>query len=568
MRRHGRLFGILLIGLLGAGTLAGAAGLAGFAGFIVGKYRIAPFETVEAVEWTVFDDRWKTAARRDALTSGTIPTAFLRLRLDAAAVPRARDGAGGGLTSLGDTVLLITHDGRILAATGPDDLRRTAIAPPDNGFEAYRAAAAAPPLDGLDHSFETFRYNDILAFEGEGGPSLALSFTWFDGEASCYATRVAALALDPADPLGTAAGPEDWRILHTTRPCLSPKATHRAIEGHIAGGRLAFRGPDTLYLGQGDYHLDGLHGAPIAAQDPAMEYGKVLAIDLDDGAVRTVSLGHRNIQGMVVDREGTLWAAEHGMRGGDELNRIVEGANYGWPLESLGTLYNREPIPVARSYGRHEAFAAPVHAWVPSVATSGLTVVDGFHPAWDDDLLMGSLKAGTLYRMRVRDGRVVFVEPIPVGERIRYVHQHTDGRLVLWADSHSLYFVTAEPLATGVDFVASYFEDAPDPDSVQQRVLAAARQCGECHSFEPGEHAGAPSLAGRFRAPVAGTPFATYSPALRAVEGRWTRERLARFLDDPDAIAPGTTMPDPGLDDPAVIDRLIDLLAAMSEAAG
>ncbi|NOX83610.1 MAG: PQQ-dependent sugar dehydrogenase [Alphaproteobacteria bacterium] len=65
--------------------------------------------------------------------------------------------------------------------------------------------------------------------------------------------------------------------------------------------------------------------------------------------------------------------------GGDELNRIIDGGNYGWPLETLGTRYNGLPIPNTISYGRHDVYAAPVFAWLPSVAVSSLAVIDNFH---------------------------------------------------------------------------------------------------------------------------------------------------------------------------------------------
>jgi len=554
----------------GLSVAAGAAALAGFGGFLIGKYRLPPFETVEAVEWTVFGSFWKTAGDRAALDGAAIPTAFVRLHAEMAPIPVDRPGAGGGLTALGDAVLLLTHEGRIFAAHGPDDVVKTAIAVPDNGLDAYRAAARSDRLRDLAHRFETFRYNDLLAVDGPDGPALALSYTHFDGARACYANRVALLPLGdgPADPRGLSAVAEDWTVVHTTRPCLPLKATHRALEGHIAGGRMAFRPPATLYLGSGDYHFDGMHAPEIAAQDPAMEYGKVLAIDLGSGAVRTISSGHRNIQGIAVDRRDRLWVAEHGMRGGDELNRIVDGANYGWPLESIGTLYNRAPIPGAAIFGRHERHRAPVHAWVPSVAASSLIEVEGFHPAWDGDLLMASLKARSLYRIRERDGRALFVEPIRIGERVRDVGQLSDGRLVLLTDSRSLYFVSASDIWTGRDFVEGFFTDTDDDPALRRRVLEVAAACGACHAFEPGEHGAAPSLAGLYGARVASAPFNGYSPALRRLGGRWTRPALTAYLDDPGSVAPGTTMPDPGLDDPAVIDRLIDVLAAMAEPDG
>lgn len=86
----------------------------------------------------------------------------------------------------------------------------------------------------------------------------------------------------------------------------------------------------------------------------------------------------------------------------------------------------------------------------------------------------------------------------------------------------------------------------------------------ECHSLEPGVHTDAPSLAAIFEAPVGATSYGGYSEALEGRGGRWSRAELAAFLQDPESYAPGTTMPDPGIDDLSVLEELINLLEAVS----
>jgi glucose/arabinose dehydrogenase len=303
------------------------------------------------------------------------------------------------------------------------------------------------------------------------------------------------------------------------------KQEKRAIEGHMAGGRLAFAPPDTLVLASGDYNLDGVYGPGAAAQDPSMDYGKVIEINLGTGAATIVSSGHRNMQGISFDHDGKLWVVEHGMRGGDEINHVVAGENYGWPKETLGTLYNKMPWPSGHSYGRHEQFRSPTFAWLPSVAPSGLTLIDGFHETWDRDLLMSTLRLQSLYRIRIEDERVKFAERIFVGKRIRYVQQHSDGRIVLWTDDHEMIFLTIDEEGFITEFIDDHFDEAGYSVTARQNIQDALESCMQCHSFDPGDHVNAPSLGRIFNAPIAGLEFAV-SGYVWAVSGGGADSKL------------------------------------------
>lgn len=490
---------------------------------------------------------------------------FLALEGSTTRVPVAREGAGGGLTSFGTSVLVLTHEGRIFFARSADGgVHELPLEPPDNGFMEYRRAAEERFAD-LTHDFPSFRYNDILHYRSGEHHGLAVSYTEFVDEEDCYRTAIAVLRLPPdiVEPERIEEVSQGWDVLHRTRPCLPLKDTWQAIEGHMAGGRLAFRPPSTIYLASGDYAWDGSYAPEVLAQDETNDYGKVLAVDLSSGAPTVVSVGHRNPQGIALDTAGRLWVAEHGPRGGDELNLIVEGANYGWPLEALGVQYSGLPLPRAPNPGRHDRFTRPVYAWLPSVAASSLTALRDFDPAWDGDLLMGTLRSGNLVRIRVRGDRVLFAETIPFGPRIRYVHQHRDGRLVVFTDDHHLAFLRPADRSEVARFVDDFI--AAQPDSLGNELRAAVAACQECHSLEPGFDQTAPNLFSVFGARVASTPFEGYSAALRQRGGRWSREALTDYLDDPASFAPGTTMPDPDLDDPRIVAALIDLLASLRQ---
>ena len=490
---------------------------------------------------------------------------FVQLEGRSVNVPADRAGFGGGLTTFGDDVLLLTHEGRILVVRSPDEVFETSIEAPPNGFSAYQRAAKSDRFKNLRHIFDSFRYNDILHFNADWGRGLALSYTEYNESEACYTNTIAILSIDPniQSVENITAGEEDWNVVYRSRPCLPLKETLFALEGAHAGGRMVFRAPSTIYLANGDYHWDGLNSPEILPQRLDNDYGKVVEIDLASRQAKIVSMGHRNIQGIAFDRSGQLWTVEHGMRGGDELNLVEQGKNYGWPLESFGTLYSWLPIPVAQSYGRHENFTPPVYAWVPSVAISSLHRIEGFHESWDGDLLMASLHSRSLFRIRIKDNRVIFNEQIRIGARVRYALPLRDGRIVLWTDLNSLIFLTISDRNFAVKFIQEQISQSNFTSDQQANVEAAINECMVCHGFEPQIDNRAPVLTAVFEAPIASTGFDGYSSSLKAREGRWTREALQAFLQDPEKFAPGTAMPKPSYNDPVVLDALIDLLEAL-----
>ena len=209
----------------------------------------------------------------------------------------------------------------------------------------------------------------------------------------------------------------------------------------------------------------------------------------------------------------------------------------------------------------------PVHAWLPSVAISSLTRIEDFHPAWDGDFLAGSLSAQTLLRIRVDGDRMVFAERIPLEHRIRYVHQHGE-EIALWTDQWRVLRLRVGAFDASHQFALSMIGGLGLDTGQADRVEVALEGCAECQGFGVLPGNAAPPLGEVFGRDIGGLPDFAYSEALAELGGTWDRDRLIAYLDDPQGFAPGTTMPDPGLDDPAVIEALTDILIALREQPG
>lgn len=218
--------------------------------------------------------------------------------------------------------------------------------------------------------------------------------------------------------------------------------------GRHFGGRLAFGSDGALYLTIGD------RGQRNRAQDPADPAGSVLRFTADGvahpdnpfgGAVYTI--GNRNPQGLALrPADGALWSHEHGPRGGDEVNRIRGGVNYGWPVITYGQEYSGGPVGA----GLTEApgMAQPDYVWTPSIAPSGMAFYDGdAFPEWRGDLFVGALVDRALVRLEMEGDRIVDEERMLAGVlgRIRDVRLGPDGALYLLTDSSNGALVRLKP---------------------------------------------------------------------------------------------------------------------------
>ena len=227
------------------------------------------------------------------------------------------------------------------------------------------------------------------------------------------------------------------------------KATPNTMKGQHFGSRIEFDQEGYLYFSVGDRG-----DRDTNPQDIERDAGKIYRLH-DDGRIpkdnpfiknskpAIYSYGHRNPQGMAMHPvTGDIWTHDHGPKGGDEINVIAKGKNYGWPVISYGVNYNGSKFT---ELSQKEGMEQPVWYWVPSIAPSGMTfVTSDKYPQWKGQLLVGSLKFGYLVLCKIENNKVVSQQIIYEGlGRIRNVKQMPDGYIYAAVDGKGI--VRLEP---------------------------------------------------------------------------------------------------------------------------
>jgi len=453
--------------------------------------------------------------------------------------------SGGGVTALRDRFVVANGTGELFlisksAVGGALTAQHLKVAVPIN----WRDFAAT---FGEQEDVGYFRTADLLAQDlGETLRLFATHHFW-KAQQKCFVVRVSMLEVNTAQFIHGDSDNGPWKTIFESTPCLPLDPTSRTLAhfgGIQIGGRLALLSPHELLIAVGDHEHDGVNSPEVFSQDTDSSYGKTILLDLTDLTSHSYSIGHRNPQGLFADGPDAIWLTEHGPQGGDELNLIQRGSNYGWPLATYGTQYGAHFWPGDAVPGSHGGYAEPFYSWVPSIGVSSLLVVHGSQfKLWDRDLLVASLRDRALYRARVRSSRVVMLERIPFGRRIRDLTQGADGQLLLWTDQGALLKVeTDNEVGTGESLFSV---------------------CSGCHVIGDGVSNGiGPDLRRVVDRPVAAMAGFRYSAALQKIGGNWSRDRLDKFLTDPKAYVPGTRMQFGGV--PNAVDRkhLIEFLAS------
>jgi glucose/arabinose dehydrogenase len=222
----------------------------------------------------------------------------------------------------------------------------------------------------------------------------------------------------PGGPVG--ASLTDFQVIWRQEP----KVTGGGHFGH----RIAFGTDGTIYISSGDRQK------MTPAQDRNSDLGKIIHIDSEGKRLggRFLTLGHRNPLGLAFAPDGRLWQVEMGPRGGDELNLITPGRNYGWPEASYGSHYSGAGIPDDH---KSRGFEEPKAWWNPSVSPGGLLIYSGaLFPQWRGDALIGGLSGQNLIRVDLDGDQARKAGDWPMGARIRAVEQGPKGEVYLLED--------------------------------------------------------------------------------------------------------------------------------------
>ncbi len=315
-------------------------------------------------------------------------------------------------------------DGRFLLGGGRGGFGLFLYDLADNSERAL--GRVAPAKDRLNDS--RFAITDIGVLSQTGNRAeVVVSYPRFNSSRQCVSVVLASYQLNlGAKPEVKRSG--SW---FTSKPCVPLSAVQHAA------GRIEVIDKSNVYLTVGDLGFTRID-QPSARGD----LGSLFKVS--KSKVEKISRGHRNQQGILLIGED-LYASEHGPRGGDELNLIVKGRDYGWPAVTFGEPYSSGDYVRPKVTGSHEGFTKPLRQWSPSVAPTELIALPA-GPAWGkwaSQIVMGTLREEALIFIELRDRNSVGqVVKVGVGERIRDLELSAAGAIVATTDSGKLLVIS------------------------------------------------------------------------------------------------------------------------------
>lgn len=516
---------LLVLGaLIGRYELLPISPVAKFVKSIAMDIRISAVGEDKYIQKTL-DKHYRKSSQPSVAAARTLDTSRLPLQLETISLAStgqfaaSEDLVGGALTKVENALFIMDKLGNIF------NFKNKLMHKMDYGVFPNGVGAS------ITNSFETLSLTATralyIAYDSSRGTIYA-SLQKFNASSRHVRFNISAISIDK----NTLEKKGQWRTVFETEDIPNDASFRGAT-----GGKLIVAG-NYLYFTIGDYNFGQVpeKDFEFVSQNKSSSFGKIYEHDLNTQKTRVVSIGHRNPQGLVFTKDGKLVNSEHGPEGGDELNIVVDGKNYGWPYKTYGTDYGTFNWPV-KFKAPSVDFAEPLFAWVPSAAISPVIQISDFSDRWNGDLMVGSLKAQTLFRLRMLDNRIVFSEPIWVGHRIRDIIE-MPNQIVLMTDDPALVLVSVDE------------RRLEENSKLQKNVefISALAKCLNCHHFgETNPSHLAPTLANILNKRIASDSFQRYSESLKRKGGTWDEKSLAKFIGNPNAFAPGSGMPSLGL---------------------
>ncbi|HSH71933.1 MAG TPA: PQQ-dependent sugar dehydrogenase [Methylophilaceae bacterium] len=257
--------------------------------------------------------------------------------------------------------------------------------------------------------------------------SLFVAYTTWDDQQNGARLAVSEFEVDVANA----------EVIFKREIYLSRPAIKEPFLGHQVGGKLVLGENDnTLFLSIGDF------SKPERVQDMTTSVGKVIKIDLQKLNAEVYATGLRSPSGgMYYDRgSNELWVSDHGPRGGDEINLIKRGKNYGWPIVSYGTIYERDGMGnyYGNKFNNHEGYEKPAMTFMPSIGIGQIAryADTGKNDYWDNDYFVAGMASTTLYRIKKEKQNLIYAEPVLTGYRIRALKIDPQGNFYIKTDNN------------------------------------------------------------------------------------------------------------------------------------
>lgn len=548
-------------------------------GLAVGLYKIFPLPQLLALKHYVEQERGTFEAQHqteEPPDSVEVYETFLqKLLVKKIQIPDF-SGHGGGLSTSGNLLYIMKNKGslQIYDLINQTIVENDVSDVPMNFSELIKSGH---PYKN-DFRINTFRVNGLYSeYVADKTHAIFVSHNAYDAGRDCITHNISRAELQVTDQ--HVSQKTDWETIFTASPCLDPVPDNIVsiipYPGHISGGAITNFDEQNLLVSVGDYDRHGISGTDEWAMDSANTYGKLILVDKNSGEWSIYTTGNRNASGLYIDRNSTIWSVENGPKGGDELNILAEGETYGWPKVSYGIWYDPTlKFTGGQKVGTHSEYKKPVFSWVPSIAPSSLSKIEGDKfQLWKDDLLLGTMRDQSLHRLRLdQDNRVVYDERINIGHRIRDLTTLPDDKIALITDDAFLVIIDDggavfddmdldirkrmtqldkfDQIKTEIDTLA-----APYASSAK---MIFEQNCVTCHNLNLKNQIG-PHLNELLGREIGGVDNFTYSHVLKEDKRMWNPELLKSFLTDPEDEFPGNRMQKINLS-PGEADSLVQFL--------